>query len=170
VPKRFGLVYRDKTNGQDAAVHPSPRSARMNVHRLSHRALRRQLPALVAPDQVRVLTLNDDAALLDYAKPIVNELRANFVRVSADFSTDPSSEDCRSREGKSPHHAGHRRPRRGSGSGFCPLARKGNVGAKPKGEVVADILAAIKDGGRKRPERGACSRVPPNHVKRCFAL
>jgi len=27
--------------------------------------------------------------LLDYAKPIVNELRANFVRVSADFGADP---------------------------------------------------------------------------------
>ena len=47
-PRKFGLIYRDKDNTeQDAAVHPS-RAARhaRAVHRLPHRALRRQLPAL----------------------------------------------------------------------------------------------------------------------------
>ena len=29
----------------------------------------------MTPDQVRVITLNDDAALINYAKPIVAELR-----------------------------------------------------------------------------------------------
>ena len=43
-------------------------------------------PLWLAPDQVRVITLNDDAALIDYAQPIVNELRANMVRVDTDFS------------------------------------------------------------------------------------
>ena len=43
----------------------------------------------LAPDQMRVITLNDDAALVDYAQPIVNELRANMVRVEADFSATP---------------------------------------------------------------------------------
>jgi threonyl-tRNA synthetase len=38
---------------------------------------------------VRVLTLNDDEALIDYAKPIVSELRANMVRVEGDFSANP---------------------------------------------------------------------------------
>jgi threonyl-tRNA synthetase len=33
----------------------------------------------LAPDQVRVIMLNDDAALIDYAKSIVNEMRANMV-------------------------------------------------------------------------------------------
>ena len=35
---------------------------------------------------MRVITLNDDEALINYAKPIVAELRANMVRVDADFS------------------------------------------------------------------------------------
>jgi histidyl-tRNA synthetase len=35
---------------------------------------------------VRVITLNDDEALIAYAKPIVAELRANMVRVDSDFS------------------------------------------------------------------------------------
>jgi threonyl-tRNA synthetase len=38
---------------------------------------------------VRVSTLNDDEALINYAKPIVNELRANMVRVDSDFSATP---------------------------------------------------------------------------------
>ena len=38
---------------------------------------------------MRVITLNDDAALIDYAQPIVNELRANMVRVDSDFSATP---------------------------------------------------------------------------------
>lgn len=38
---------------------------------------------------VRVITLNDDMALFDYAQPIVNELRANLVRVDSDFSATP---------------------------------------------------------------------------------
>ena len=47
------------------------------------------LPLWLAPDQVRVITLNDDEALINYAKPIVAELRANMVRVDADYSATP---------------------------------------------------------------------------------
>jgi threonyl-tRNA synthetase len=46
-------------------------------------------PLWLAPDQVRGITLNDDEALINYAKPIVAELRANMVRVDADFSATP---------------------------------------------------------------------------------
>ena len=38
------------------------------------------------PADTRFLKPNDDAALIDYAQPIVNELRANMVRVDSDFS------------------------------------------------------------------------------------
>ena len=46
-------------------------------------------PLWLAPDQVRVLTLNDDEALINYAQPIVAELRAKMVRVDSDFSATP---------------------------------------------------------------------------------
>jgi threonyl-tRNA synthetase len=46
-------------------------------------------PLWLAPDQVRVITLNDDEALIEYARPIVAELRANMVRVDSDFSATP---------------------------------------------------------------------------------
>ncbi len=38
---------------------------------------------------MRVLTLNDDEALINYAQPIVAELRESMVRVEADFSATP---------------------------------------------------------------------------------
>ena len=46
-------------------------------------------PLWLAPDQVRVITLNDDEALIAYAQPIVAELRTNMVRVDAGFSATP---------------------------------------------------------------------------------
>jgi len=42
-----------------------------------------------APDQVRVIMLHDDEALIHYAQPIVAELRASMARVDSDFSATP---------------------------------------------------------------------------------
>src|SRR5204863_4386824 len=45
-------------------------------------------PLWLAPEQVRVLTIGDEEPLVNYSKAIVSELRANFVRVDADYSTN----------------------------------------------------------------------------------
>jgi threonyl-tRNA synthetase len=90
--------------------------------------------------------LNDDAALLDYAKPIVNELRANFVRVSADFGADPIKAKIAEAEKAKVHTMlviGGRDMDAGNVS--VRLHGKGNIGAKPKGEVVAEILRTIRE-------------------------
>jgi threonyl-tRNA synthetase len=49
-------------------------------HRLLHRATAGNFPLWLALDQVRVITLNDDEALINYAKPIVAELREHGAR------------------------------------------------------------------------------------------
>jgi threonyl-tRNA synthetase len=148
VPKRFGLVYRDKDNTDKTplCIHRAPLGTheRFIGFLIEHYA--GNFPLWLAPDQVRVLTLNDDAALLDYAKPIVNELRANFVRCEADFGTDPIKAKIAEAEKAKVHTMlviGGRDVEAGAVS--VRLHGKGNVGAKPKGEVVADILAAIKE-------------------------
>jgi threonyl-tRNA synthetase len=148
VPKRFGLVYRDKDNTDKTplCIHRAPLGTheRFIGFLIEHYA--GNFPLWLAPDQVRVLTLNDDAALLDYAKPIVNELRANFVRVSADFGTDPVKAKIAEAEKAKVHTMlviGGRDVEAGNVS--VRLHGKGNVGAKPKAEVVADIIAAIKE-------------------------
>jgi threonyl-tRNA synthetase len=102
---------------------------------------------------VRVITLNDDEALINYAKPIVAELRANMVRVDVDFGATPFNSD-KSRVGAKISNAeqlrvhtmlviGGRDMEAGAVSGR--LHPGGPQGAKPKGEVVADILASIKE-------------------------
>jgi hypothetical protein len=52
-------------------VHPS-RAARMHEWFISSSSsiTRGTFPLWLAPDQVRVITLNGDAALIEYAKPI----------------------------------------------------------------------------------------------------
>ncbi len=148
VPKRFGLVYRDKDNTDKTplCIHRAPLGTheRFIGFLIEHNA--GNVPLWLAPDQVRVLTLNDDAALVNYAQPIVNELRANFVRVSADFGTDPIKAKIAEAEKAKVHTMlviGSRDMEASSVS--VRLHGKGNIGAKPKAEVVTDILAAIKE-------------------------
>jgi threonyl-tRNA synthetase len=105
-------------------------------------------PPWLAPEQVRVLTLNDEERLVIYAKEIIQQLRAAQVRVESDLGPDPiKSQDCRSRESARPHHARHRRPRSrvcGTGNVSVRLHSKGPQGAKPKGEVVKEIIEKIR--------------------------
>jgi threonyl-tRNA synthetase len=148
VPKRFGLVYRDKDNTDKTplCIHRAPLGTheRFIGFLIEHYA--GNFPLWLAPDQVRVLTLNDDAALVNYAQPIVNELRANFVRVSADFGTDPIKAKVAEAEKAKVHTMlviGGRDLDAGNVS--VRLHGKGNLGAKPKGEVVAEILRTIRE-------------------------
>jgi len=91
VPKRFGLVYRDKDNLDKTplCIHRAPLGTheRFVGFLIEHYA--GNFPLWLSPDQVRVITLNDDAALVDYARPIAAELRAHMVRVSTDFTATP---------------------------------------------------------------------------------
>ena len=110
------------------------------------RALQLGQASQVAPDQVRVITLSDEQALIEYAKPIVNELRANMVRVDADFSATPFKAKISNAEQLRVHTMlviGGRDME--SGAVSVRLHHGGPQGAKPKAEVVADILAAIKE-------------------------
>ena len=93
---------------------------------------------------MRVLTLNDDAALIDYAKPIVAELRANMVRVDSDFSATPFKAQISNAKQLRVHTMlviGGRDMEAGAVS--VRLHHGGPQGAKPKAEVIADILAGV---------------------------
>ena len=84
--------------------------------------------------------------MLNYAKQIANELRAHQVRAAGDFGSEPMKAKIANAEQAKVHTMlviGGRDMEAGAVS--VRLHGKGNVGAKPKGEVVADILAAIKE-------------------------
>jgi len=148
VPAKFGLTYRDKDNSNKTplCIHRAPLGTheRFIGFLIEHYA--GNFPLWLAPDQVRVITLNDDAALIEYAKGIVNELRANMVRVESDFSATPFKAKIADAEKTRVHTMlviGGRDMEAGQVS--VRLHHGGPQGAKPKAEVVADILASIKE-------------------------
>ncbi len=148
VPAKFGLTYRDKDNTQKTplCIHRAPLGTheRFIGFLIEHYA--GNFPLWLAPDQVRVITLNDDPALIEYAKPIVAELRANMVRADADYSATPFKAKIADAEKLRVHTMlviGGRDMEAGAVS--VRLHHGGPQGAKPKAEVVADILANIKE-------------------------
>ena len=103
-------------------------------------------PLWLAPEQVRVLTIGDHEKLVHYAKQIVIELRAHFVRAESDFSSNKINGKIQDAEQAKVHTMlviGARDLEAGSVS--VRVHGKGNLGARPKAEVIADILAAIKN-------------------------
>jgi len=148
VPKRFGLVYRDKDNTDKTplCIHRAPLGTheRFIGFLIEHYA--GNFPLWLAPEQVRVLTIGEEEPLVNYAKAIVNELRANFVRCESDFSSNKINGKIQEAEQAKVHTMlviGGRDMEAGNVS--VRLHGKGNIGARPKGEVIADILQSIKE-------------------------
>jgi threonyl-tRNA synthetase len=148
VPKRFGLVYRDKDNTDKTplCIHRAPLGTheRFIGFLIEHYA--GNFPLWLAPEQVRVLTIGDEEPLVNYAKAIVAELRANLVRAEGDYGTDKINGKIQRAEEAKVHTMLVIGPRdMQAGNVSVRLHGKGNLGAKPKAEVVAQILADIKE-------------------------
>jgi threonyl-tRNA synthetase len=148
VPKRFGLVYKDRDNTEKTplCIHRAPLGTheRFIGFLIEHYA--GNFPLWLAPEQVRVLTIGEEEPLVNYAKAIVSELRANMVRAEGDYSNNKINGKIQDAERAKVHTMlviGGRDMEAGAVS--VRLHGKGNVGAKPKGEVVAEILAAIRE-------------------------
>jgi threonyl-tRNA synthetase len=148
VPKKFELTYRDKDNSNKTplCIHRAPLGTheRFIGFLIEHYA--GNFPLWLAPDQVRVITIGDDEPLLNYAKQIVAELRAHGVRADGDYGSEPMKAKIAEAEKTRVHTMlviGGRDMEAGAVS--IRLHGKGNVGAKPKGEAIAEILAAIRE-------------------------
>src|SRR5437870_9103952 len=89
-PRRFNLVYKDKDNTEKTplCIHRAPLGTheRFIGSLIEHYAGNFLL--WLAPEQVRVLTIGEDEPLLNYAKDVVNQLRAQQVRAEGDYSKD----------------------------------------------------------------------------------
>jgi len=148
VPAKFGLTYRDKDNSNKTplCIHRAPLGTheRFIGFLIEHYA--GNFPLWLAPDQVRVITIGDDEALVNYSKQIVAELRAHEVRADGDYGSEPMKAKIAEAEKLRVHTMlviGGRDMEAGAVS--LRLHGKGNVGAKPKAEAIADILASIKE-------------------------
>ena len=148
VPAKFGLVYKDRDNTEKTplCIHRAPLGTheRFIGFLIEHYA--GNFPLWLAPEQVRIVTIGDDQPLVDYAKGIHAELRANEVRAELDISTDPIKAKIADAEQAKVHTMlviGGRDLEAGNVS--VRLHGKGNVGAKPRNVAIAEILAAIKE-------------------------
>ena len=148
VPARFGLVYktRENTEATPLCIHRAPLGTheRFIGFLIEHYA--GNFPLWLAPEQVRVLPIGDEAHLLEYAHAIQAELRAHEVRAELDASNDHIKAKISSAEQMKVHTMlviGNRDMEASAVS--VRVHGKGNLGAKPRAEVVADLLQSIKE-------------------------
>src|SRR6266404_4310563 len=147
-PRNFDLRYKDRDNVDKIpiCIHRAPLGTheRFIGFLIEHYA--GNFPLWLSPEQVRILTIGDDAKLIDYARSILNELRAHQVRAEIDGSSDKINGKVQRAEQMKVHTMfviGKRDMDANAVS--VRVHGKGNLGAKPRAEVVADILAAIKE-------------------------
>jgi threonyl-tRNA synthetase len=103
-------------------------------------------PLWLAPEQVRILPIGDEAPLIEYARAIQQELRAHGVRTELDASSDHMKAKIFSAEQMKVHTLlviGRRDMEANAVS--VRVYGQGNLSAKPRDEVIADLLATIKD-------------------------
>ena len=145
VPKRFGLEYKTRENTPEIplCIHRAPLGTheRFIGFLIEHYA--GNFPLWLAPDQVRLLPFGDDQ--VEYAREVVSELRKHQVRVSLDTTSDKIGARIRRAETEKVHTillVGQREQE--AGNLAVREHGKGDLGAKPKAEVISDLLERIK--------------------------
>jgi threonyl-tRNA synthetase len=147
-PRRFSLVYKDRDNTEKTpiCIHRAPLGTheRFIGFLIEHYA--GNFPLWLSPEQVRILTIGDEPQLLDYSRAILNELRSHQVRAEIDTSTDKINGKIQRAEQMKVHTMfviGKRDMEANAIS--LRVHGKGNLGAKPRNEVIADVLQSIRE-------------------------
>jgi threonyl-tRNA synthetase len=150
-PRSFDLRYKDRDNIDKIpiCIHRAPLGTheRFIGFLIEHYA--GNFPLWLSPEQVRILTIGDDPKLMDYARSILNELRAHQVRAEIDESTDKINGKIQRAEQMKVHTMfviGKRDMEADVIS--VRVHGKGNLGAKPRAEVIAELLVSIT---KRRP-------------------
>ncbi len=148
MPRNFNLRYKDRDNTEKIplCIHRAPLGTheRFIGFLIEHYA--GNFPLWLSPEQVRIRTIGDDAKLLDYSMSILKELREHQVRAEIDKSTDQINGKIQRAEQMKVHTMlviGKRDMEAEAVS--VRVHGKGNLGAKPRAEAIADILSSIKE-------------------------
>jgi threonyl-tRNA synthetase len=146
-PRRFNLVYKDRDNTDKTpiCIHRAPLGTheRFIGFLIEHYA--GNFPLWLSPEQVRILTIGDDPKLMDYARSILNELRGHQVRAEIDDSTDKINGKVQRAEQMKVHTMFVIGKRDMEGNAVSIRVHgKGNLGAKPRTQAVAEMLSSIK--------------------------
>jgi threonyl-tRNA synthetase len=146
-PRSFDLRYQDRDNTEKTpiCIHRAPLGTheRFIGFLIEHYA--GNFPLWLSPEQVRILTIGDEPELLDYARAILNELRSHQVRAEIDTSTDKINGKIQRAEQMKVHTmfviGKHDLEARAIS---VRVHGKGNLGAKPRNEVIVKLLEQIK--------------------------
>ena len=145
VPKRFGLEYKTRDNKPEIplCIHRAPLGTheRFIAFLIEHYA--GNFPLWLAPEQVRVLPFGEDQ--INFAKHTVSHLRKNGVRTSIDTTSDKIGARIRRAETEKVHTIlliGKREQE--SNSLAVREHGKGDLGSKPKEQVINKILERIQ--------------------------
>ena len=118
----------------------------------------------MAPEQIRVITIGTEEPLVAYGKSIAAELREQGVRATGDYGSDKMQGKIADAEKRKVHTMlvlGNRDLEAGNVS--VRLHGKGNVGAKKRDEVIANILTAIKDRRAYEPRAMSFDWLAPHY-------
>jgi threonyl-tRNA synthetase len=147
-PRRFNLVYKDRDNTEKTplCIHRAPLGTheRFIGFLIEHYA--GNFPLWLSPEQVRILPIGDESKLLEYSTSILHELRGHQVRAEIDTSSDNINGKIQRAEQMKVHTMfviGKRDMDANAVS--VRVHGKGNLGAKPHSEVIADVLLSIKE-------------------------
>jgi threonyl-tRNA synthetase len=148
VPSRFGLVYKDRDNTEKTplCIHRAPLGTheRFIGFLIEHYA--GNFPLWLAPEQVRILPIGAEDELVAAARDLENELLALGIRVTSDVSTDKINGKVLRAEESKVHTmlvVGKRDLEAGCVS--VRLHGKGNLGARPRADVISDLAASVRE-------------------------
>jgi threonyl-tRNA synthetase len=146
-PRNFNLRYKDRDNTEKIpiCIHRAPLGTheRFIGFLIEHYA--GNFPLWLAPEQVRILTIGDEPPLVEYATKIHQELRSHEVRAEVDLGTDKINGKILRAEEMKVHTMfviGKRDMEANAIS--VRVHGKGNLGAKPREEAIAEVLESIK--------------------------
>src|SRR5437879_2413799 len=137
----FICYYRDTMTSQRARIVPTSFFIGFLIEQYTGNC-----PLWLSPEQMRILTIGDEPKLIDYARSILKELRPHQVRAEIDESSDKINGKIQRAEQMKVHTMfviGKRDMDADAVS--VRVHGKGNLGAKPRGEAIAEILQSIKE-------------------------
>src|SRR5437762_5193535 len=147
-PRRLNLRYKDRDNVDKVplCIHRAPLGTHERFIGILIEHYAGNFPLWLSPEQLRILTIGDEPKLIDYARSILNELRAHQVRAEIDESSDKINGKIQRAEQMKVHTMfviGKRDMEANAVS--VRVHGKGNLGAKPRSEAILEILQAIRE-------------------------
>ncbi|MEK7951924.1 threonine--tRNA ligase [Luteolibacter soli] len=146
LPERFKLEYvgADNTTHRPVMIHRAPFGSLERFTGLLIEHFEGKFPTWLAPEQVRVLPISDK--FLEAAEALTTQLAEAGVRVSLDSSSDKVGAKIRNtRLDRVPYMLVLGAKEIEEGTVSVRHRDKDDLGAKPVGEFIAEIVAEIKE-------------------------